>query len=134
MISAPGAGNATVTIRTGPTTFPRDYHVVLIASSGEQQYFGTFTVSVICDPPLILGLDEPQNQTVVRGSAATLNVKAIGSGPFTYQWYAGPRGSTHFPVDNETSTKLSATDGMYWVRVSNACGSVDSNQVIVISK
>jgi hypothetical protein len=59
-----------------------------------------------------------------------MTVMPGGSGPFTYQWYAGPSGSIYFPVANANSATFvtppvnASTD--YWVRVTNPCGSYDS--------
>ncbi len=134
MIAAPGAGTAKVTVTTHPLTFPRDYVVTLLATSMSDQAVSarSFTVSVLCDPPKILGTKQPVGQTITGSNNATLTVTSAGSPPFTYQWYTGMRGMTNFPVTNATSDTLKTNqDGMYWVRVSNACGSVDSEPATV---
>ena len=133
-IPAPGAGNATVMITTHPLTFPRDYNVTLIATTSDgTNYYGSFVVSVLCDPPKILGTQQPKSATIT-GSAATLTVTSAGSPPFTYQWYSGMPGMDMFPVKDATGATLTTgEDGMYWVRVSNACGSADS-QAATVSK
>jgi len=73
---------------------------------------------------------EPQNVTVAPGGGATLTVTADGTGPLGYQWYMGRAGDTTFPVGTNSST-LSTTPlagaATYWVRISNACGHVDSD-------
>jgi hypothetical protein len=134
-IAAPGAGEATVTISAGPNTFPKTYVVTLTATANGKSDNITFLVDVACDPPMILGIDQPRNQRVTRGSTATVEVKATGSGPFNYQWFRGRRGSTKFPVAGASGASFttSAVQGSesYWVRVSNACGTVDSNSVSV---
>ena len=134
-IAAPGAGDATVRIAAGPDTFPKTYVVTLTALANGKTDNITFLVDVTCDPPMILGIDQPRNQRVNRGSTATVEVKATGSGPFNYQWYRGRRGSTKFPVAGATGPSFTtpAVQGSesYWVRVSNACGTVDSNSVSV---
>lgn len=73
---------------------------------------------------------QPQSQSINSGQTATLSVSAIGTAPLSYQWYAGPSGSTSSPVFGATSAgmttpALSVTTS-YWVRVSNAYGSADS--------
>jgi hypothetical protein len=134
-IAAPGAGQATVSIGVGPNTFPRDYRVTVTATANGKTSSSTFIVTVQCDPPMILGIDQPQNQTVNRNSPANLTVKATGSGPFVYQWYSGRRGNTRTPIAGATSATYTtpAVTGAnsYWVRVSNPCGTVDSNSVSV---
>ncbi|HVS32714.1 MAG TPA: hypothetical protein VMS98_14820 [Thermoanaerobaculia bacterium] len=134
-IPAPGTGQATVNISVGPDTFPRRYLVTLSALANGKTHAVVIIVDVACDPPQILGVDQPRNQQVNRGSTATVEVKATGSGPFNYQWYSGRRGSTTFPVAGATNPTFTtpAVQGTlsYWVRVSNACGTVDSNTVTV---
>ncbi len=134
-IPAPGRGEAEIKIDTSATTFPRDYHVTIAAIANDKQYNTSFIVSVTCDPPIILGIDQPKDVTVNAGVKAVFEVHTLGTGPYQYQWYKGRRGSTLFPVSNSNSEKLEvlSTDDMnlYWVRVSNACGTVDSNTVSV---
>lgn len=65
---------------------------------------------------------------------ATLSVTAAGSEPFTYQWYTGTSGNADSPIDGATTSSLAVSPSAttsYWVRVSNACGSVDSSAAIV---
>jgi len=134
-IPAPGAGDAKLTITTHPLTFPRDYNVTLLAVSNTDQtmYTTSFTISVLCDPPKILGTQQPKGQTISSNSGnATLKVTSAGSPPFSYQWYSGMRGMTSFPVKDATGQTFTTNqDGMYWVRVSNACGSTDSEPATV---
>ena len=133
-LAAPGTGTATVHLSAGPMTFPRDYLVHVLATTSDGKTFASRTIylNVVCDPPMILGTDQPRGVTVDRGSRGSLAVKATGSGPFSYQWYRGHRGSTRFPVAGATgATFADAAAGTYWVRVSNACGSADSATVAV---
>ncbi len=72
---------------------------------------------------------QPVSQTIANGATATLHVVASGTAPFTYQWYQGSAGDTTMPVganaSSFTTPVLSATTS-YWVRVTNAAGSIDS--------
>jgi hypothetical protein len=134
-IAAPGGGEAVLTIAAGPNTRPQDYRVLLSITGAGLTSYSSVRVSVGCDPPFILGVDQPRNATVSRGASATLQVKPSGSAPLTYQWYAGQSGNTSTPIAGGTGATLttgaltSSTD--YWVRVTNPCGSVDSNTVTV---
>jgi hypothetical protein len=96
---------------------------------------GSALISVECQPPMILASDQPRSQIVPLGATAALSVHATGSGPFTYQWYRGPRGSTWFPIAgaNTSSYVTPAISGLnqFWVRIENGCGSVDSATVRV---
>ena len=134
-IAAPGTGTATLTIAAGANTRPQDYRVLLSITGNGVTSYNSIKVSVLCDPPFILGVDEPQNPTINRGATATLEAKPTGSGPFLYQWYAGQSGNTSNPITTATARTfntgaLSSTSD-FWVRVTNPCGSVDSNTATV---
>jgi hypothetical protein len=135
VLSPRGNGLATVTITTTADTFPATYVVSLAATSGEQTTTNSFLLNVICDPPFILGVDQPANAIVSPGRTANLSVKASGSGPFTYQWFTGASGLVNFPLAGATSANFTtaplAGPISYWVRVSNACGSVSSQTTTV---
>ena len=134
LIPAPGAGEAAITVRTGPLTFPGMYTVSVFATAGDAITGSSFRVLVDCTPPFILGIDQPTGVSAIDGTQTTLEVKAGGSGPLLYQWYRGQRGMTGDPVQSEHNAKLTLTareTGLYWVRVRNACGSVDSNAALV---
>jgi hypothetical protein len=127
--AAPGSGEGKVTITTGPMTFPRTYVVTLNATDGTQNFSRSFLVQVQCDPPSILGTNQPKSTTATNGGSFEMTVVPSGSGPFFYQWYRGARGMTRWPVAGATGPKMttaSRENDSYWVRVSNACGSVDS--------
>jgi predicted extracellular nuclease len=76
---------------------------------------------------------QPQDTTVTTGGSATLTVAASGTGPLTYQWYAGTAGDTTNPVHTGTSftTPALAATTSYWVRVSGPGGQADSRTVTV---
>lgn len=79
-----------------------------------------------CNPPVITS--QPQSATISSGSR-TLSVTATGTTPFTYQWYVGASGNTSNPISGATGSSLQVTPTAttsYWVRVSNACGTVNS--------
>jgi titin len=91
------------------------------------------TTSVACVPPSVT--TQPQSQTIQSGQTATLSVTAAGTAPLSYQWYRGNKGDTSNPISGATSNSyttpaLTATTSN-WVRVSNDCGSVDSNAATV---
>ncbi|MDI1462810.1 ExeM/NucH family extracellular endonuclease [Catellatospora sp. KI3] len=71
---------------------------------------------------------QPQDMTITSGTATTLTAAATGTGPLTFQWYAGTSGDTSAPVGtgaSYTTPALTAT-AAYWVRVSGPGGQVDS--------
>ena len=88
--------------------------------------------SSICFEPLITS--QPQSQTIQSGQTAILSVSALGTTPFSYQWYQGLAGETSAPVGTNfgtyTTPALTQTTS-YWVRVSNDCGYSDSGGAII---
>ncbi len=128
-------GDARVTIQTTAATSAGEHIVTLTASDGTVSSSVSIHVTVICDPPFILGIDQPKSTTVALGRPANLSVKASGSGPLTYQWFSGAKGLVNFPLaigssPNFTTSAINDTTS-YWVRVTNPCGSVDSQTVTV---
>ncbi|HVR38569.1 MAG TPA: hypothetical protein VMU84_05695 [Thermoanaerobaculia bacterium] len=135
VIPKPGSDIVNLTIKTGSNTFPANYSLLVVATGGEATASNSFPVTVYCDPPLILATNQPKSQTVTRGSVARLETASTGTGPFKYQWFAGNTGQTRFPLAGGTD-KTFTTSGIndvsyYWVRVSNACGSADSQTATV---
>jgi YD repeat-containing protein len=83
----------------------------------------------ICQPPVIT--HEPNAMNGPRSTGVTFNVGATGT-ELTYQWYKGLKGDTSAPFPGKTTAQPSlstATTIDVWVRVSGACGSVDSRSV-----
>ena len=92
----------------------------------------TVTVSPICVPVSIS--TQPQSVTIPAGQSATLSVGASGTSSFFYQWYQGPVGDTSNPVPNGTGASVLVTPSTttsYWVRISNACGTQNSEGATV---
>jgi len=126
-----GTTHTQATLNFAPGTFPRDYSIDLLADAeGYSTVRGTALITLGCTPPIILAIDQPASRTMLPGTTATIEVNPSGSGPFTYQWYEGPRGSTFFPVANGTSNRLVTPPiehlRSFWVRVQNGCGTADS--------
>lgn len=119
-------------ITIGPDTPGATYEVNIRAGVANTESFAHITVIVDCRPPMILSApgNQPASITADANGKATLKVIPSGSGGFRYQWYQGPSGSTYFPIAGATSPGFttpavtSPTD--FWVRVTNACGSIDS--------
>ena len=86
-----------------------------------------FAAPAPCQPPAISA--QPRGVAVARGGTASLAVTATGSPPLAYQWYQGESGDTSTPVGDGgggLTTPPLAVATSFWVRVGNACGSVDS--------
>jgi hypothetical protein len=88
---------------------------------------------VACTPAAITS--SPASQQISLGEQVSLRVEALGTLPLDYQWYEGARGDTAKPVGGNrlsflTPASLAATTS-YWVRVTNSCGSADSEAAVV---
>src|SRR5262249_19694462 len=118
-IAAPGSGATTLRITAGANTRPQDYRVLLAITGGGLTSFNSIRVSVLCDPPVILGIDQPRDITINRGASTTLEVKPSGSAPVTYQWYAGQSGNTSNPITTATGrtfdTGALMSTSIFWV-------------------
>ncbi|MDH4454272.1 MAG: ubiquitin-like protein [Verrucomicrobiota bacterium] len=77
---------------------------------------------------------QPLDVSINSGATATLSVTATGTA-LIYQWYAGLTGDISNPVTNATGASFTTapltSGGVYWVRVSNNGGTVDSNALTI---
>ncbi len=91
-----------------------------------------FLYAIILTQPVVT--QQPQNQTVGVGTAATFSVSATG-GDLSYQWESAPAGSSTFsPISGATessystpATTLDQSGTQYLCVVSNTAGSISSN-------
>ena len=119
-------------VNIGPDTRGGTYELIIRAGLGEGEAFGHVSVIVDCRPPMILSLpgNQPTSATADANGKATLKVTPAGSSGFRYQWFVGHTGSTLFPIAGATSQAITTpavtTPTEFWVRVTNACGSIDS--------
>jgi sugar lactone lactonase YvrE/pimeloyl-ACP methyl ester carboxylesterase len=79
---------------------------------------------------------QPKRQTVGSEGVPSshLFVTAAGTWPLTYQWYRGNVGDTSNPVGTNSASYVVPALTLatsYWVRITNACGSVNSALVTV---
>ncbi len=85
-----------------------------------------------CPPPEIR--QQPESVAICLGGEAELAVTVFGLAPIEYQWYQGESGDTSTPLEGETGDTLTVSPEEatpYWVRVSNPCGSADSDTATV---
>ncbi len=94
--------------------------------------YGAGPVTPPCNPPAISL--QPQSVSLTT-AAVVLSVTAIGDAPLQYQWFIGARGNASQPISGATGSAIQVqppVTTMYWVRVSNGCGSpVDSEAATV---
>jgi uncharacterized repeat protein (TIGR01451 family) len=78
---------------------------------------------------------QPVDQTILAGRQAALSVTANGMNPITYQWYEGAQGDTSRPVAGATANSFTTpaltTTTTYWVRITDAVGTADSNAATI---
>ncbi len=77
---------------------------------------------------------QPTNQEVQSGTAVVLSVEASGD-DLTYQWYEGNSGNTANPIAGATSNTLTTgaltASTNFWVQVTNAGGSANSDTAVI---
>jgi Ig-like domain CHU_C associated/Viral BACON domain len=124
---------ATVTLAAGSNVAWRVRAHKFDDNSGEgscdKATSGTLRFRIVqpCTTPSIT--EQPASPTIDEGSSATLTVSANGTGPLTYQWY---RGTTKVGTNSNTFTTGPLTQTTtYRVVVTNACGTVTSNDATV---
>jgi hypothetical protein len=110
-----------------------DYKVRISQGALWDESDETFSITSSCEQPQVA--DQPQSQSISQGQTASLWVGASGSYALHYQWYQGESGDTGTPLGKDLSFYVTpptlADTTRYWVRVSNACGSIDSRTSIV---
>ena len=129
--SQPIAGQTARTFSTSPASTSTYWVRVANACGAVNSTSATVTVTAACTAPAITA--QPQSQTIAYGQTATLSVTATGTN-LTYQWYVGNPGDTSQPIAGQTARTFStspASTSTYWVRVANACGSVNSTSATV---
>ncbi len=84
-------------------------------------------------PPNITS--HPTSRTVKAGDVVSLTVAAVSPITASYQWYRGLSGDLTQPIASATSanyvTAPITTTNSYWVRVTNALGTADSQAALV---
>ena len=136
-VAAPGSGTVRATVTLDSNVFPQFYqNVGIFGTGGNETHAGFFGLDVLCTPPKILGINQPQSTTVKKGQRATLKVTPSAGGLYTYQWYAGHAGMTSSPIANSNSAEIQTPVindvSEFWVRVTNPCGSVNSLTATVV--
>jgi len=77
---------------------------------------------------------QPANLDVQSGASVVLSVAASGD-DLSYQWYEGNSSNTTIPVDGSTGSTLDTgtlnASTSFWVRITNAGGTVDSDTAVI---
>lgn len=121
-------GSNQPTFTTPPINSTKNYWVKVSNTCGAANSTTiTLTPAACAKPNITL---EPQSQTLASGASVQLSVGHGGTSPFSYQWYLGNTGDVSNPVAGETNrtfnTPAITKTTSYWVRITNSCGSADS--------
>jgi len=131
--SSPVAGGTTASISVSPSSTTNYWVQVTNSCPSGSVNSNAATVTVNpCNAPQVT--QQPSNQTIGFGGLAQLSVTASGTATISYQWYIGASGNTAQPVNGATSATLSTTPNgttQYWCKVTNSCGSANSNAATV---
>jgi hypothetical protein len=135
---APGSNytfSIPMTAPTNPDTYRENWQFVspsgaTIAVDSSQIVWVIIKVGTTCNVPSITS--HPSSQSLTRGQRVTLTVVSNGT---SFQWYSGARGDTSTPIpgaiSNSYTTMPLFNNSLYWVRVGNSCGTVDSTAAVL---
>ena len=93
-------------------------------------YEGDCTVP--CTAPVFL--ETPESDLIYNGLSKLLSTRVRGTPPLTTQWYAGEAGDTSTLIESdewELRVRPEVTS-KYWVRVTDACGQIESEAVQIV--
>jgi hypothetical protein len=89
----------------------------------------------VCVPPNS-SAPNASPSSIPAGQSSTLSVNPTGTGPFTYQWYAGNQGVTTTPVNNGTNSSVTVSPTVstnYWVRITGQCAPVKDSLATLVT-
>jgi len=137
-ISHPLPGEISAALSATPLTGPVELFWSRVTSAVGSRDSRTATILVDRPPwpdaPRLI--EQPASRDLANGSAATLEVTAVGSGPLTYVWYGGVSGELGSPEgSNATSftTPVLAATTSYWMCVTDVYGQATDSQTAVIT-
>jgi PKD repeat protein len=118
-----GATNNSLSLTSVSTSDAANYYVVATNSCNSVPS-NTMTLTVNQGPSIV---NQPTAQSVCEGTSTQLNVSASGTAPMTYQWYKASSPITGATNNNYIISSASSTDAAsYYVKVTNSCGNVNS--------
>ena len=124
--SSPVANAATESFQTESLFAPASFWLRATNLCGAADSIAAaFTLEPTCRAPAITV--QPH---VTTGEFTFVTVSATGTG-LRYRWYQGPVFDFTKPVGGSGPSIVADTTGEYWVRIENACGSVNSASVKV---
>ncbi len=133
-ISGKAAKKSTYSVKATTKLNKTQYRVVVTGKQGKVTSKAA-TLALVTKPKIT---SQPRSEAVDLGSSTTLSVKATGPS-LTYRWERYDYESDKWlavPGATRSTLKVSATDAeqmtMYRVKVSNAAGTVTSDEAIVV--
>jgi hypothetical protein len=101
---------------------------VVVTNAASSTTSSNAILSILDSAPVITL--QPADQTAVASKTATFRVAAIGTKPFSYQWFFGGAVVTNSSSTTNNTLTLTnvqpADEGVYWVTVSNSIDGVMS--------
>lgn len=91
----------------------------------------TFAIVEVCEPVI---QQHPQDNIINFNSSTSLSVEAVSPTDMNYQWYQGESGNMDYPVGTDSDMFLTpdlTDDEVFWVRITNDCGSFDSDTATI---
>ncbi|HXR48690.1 MAG TPA: choice-of-anchor tandem repeat GloVer-containing protein [Candidatus Limnocylindrales bacterium] len=131
------SGSATSTLAVSNVTYANaGSYSVIVSNAAGVAVSSNALLTIVPSPPVIV--QQPTNQTVLPGAAATFNVAAIGDTPYFYHWqFNGTNLANGANVSGVTTSSLvissvySANVGVYSVIVSNSLGWTTSTGAVL---
>jgi hypothetical protein len=125
-------GETAATLNIASLTTSANYYATATNECGRAQS-SIFVVVPCTGLPTIV--QQPAGRTIPTGSSAQISVAVDGDGYRTFEWYRGLRGDTSSLIGSGNAStiftpQLTETTS-FWVRVSNGCGSVDSETATI---
>lgn len=117
---------------TSPITVTTNYWVRATNNCGNTDSDVVAVTVPQCTAPVIV--TQPQSVSLINGQ--TFSISVLATNATSYQWYRASSGDPSNPVSGATgpvftSNIVNVGPTNYWVKVTNACGSTNSNTVTV---
>ncbi len=131
----PIVGATSASLTTSELTTESAFWVEVSNAGGvAQSATATLTIAPPTAPEIIWWENKPY--IIGFGIGLVMNVYAVGAKPFSYQWYRRGNGELSVPVPGATNAQFIThpitVPTAFWVRVSNAGGSADTDEKVII--
>jgi hypothetical protein len=119
---------------TGPISATTRYWVRATNGCSADSSVATLTVPQCATPVIVT---QPSNVVLTAGE--TFSVAVLATGATSYQWFRASSGDPSNPISGATGPVLTSSitnvgPTNFWVRITNECGTTNSNTVIVTTQ